>query len=67
MPPKRRAKKPPLLVRTTLITQEIDDALNEEAENRGWGKSKLIRYVLQQWLNFFREQKRKVPTPEIDK
>lgn len=63
----RRKKKDPLLVRTTLITQEIDDALNEECANREWGKSKLIRYVLEQWLNFFKANKRKSPSADLSR
>lgn len=67
MPAKRRSKKPQLLVRTTLITQEIDDALNEEAASRSWGKSKLIRYILTNWLNFYLAQQRKIKVPAADR
>lgn len=66
--PRRKSKKPPLLVRSVLIPQEIDDALNEEAAVRQWGKSKLIRAILEQWLAFWRaNNKRKSSSSEVGK
>jgi len=66
--PKRKSRKPPLLVRTALITQEIDDALNEEAAAREWGKSKLIRSILEQWLNYWRANtKRKSSAADLSR
>lgn len=67
MPRKKKPSAPKLLVRTALITQEIDDALTEEAANRSWGKSKLIRKILIDWMNFFREQQRKLKIPKQDR
>lgn len=66
--PKRKSKKPPLFVRSVLVSQDIDDALNEEAANKQWGKSKLIRHILESWLHYWRANtKRKSSSAEIGK
>ena len=66
--PKRKSKKPPLVATTTLLTQEIVDALHEEAETRQWGKSKLIRSILESWLAYWRaDRKRKSSSVEVGK
>lgn len=67
MPFKKKRKKPELYVRSILITAEIDNALTEEAANRSWGKSKLVRSILVDWLNYWRAGKRKTRLPKIDR
>lgn len=65
--PRKKSRAPKLLVRSVLITQEIEDALVEEATNRSWGKSKLIRKILSEWLSYFREAQRKIKIPKEDR
>lgn len=66
LPFKKKIRKPKLLIRSILISKEIDDALVEEATNRSWGKSKLIREILVNWLAFYRAGQRKIKVPKMD-
>ena len=63
---KRKPKKEKLMVRSVLVTEEIDAALTTEATTRGWGKSKLMRRILIDWVNYWRESQRKIKIPKVD-
>jgi hypothetical protein len=67
MPRKPKTKAPKLLPRSMLVTEEMDNALNTEAANRGWGKTKLVRMILVAWLEHWRATKRPIRLPDIDK